>query len=58
LDAISYTILLLLHSYMTLERFSSTVQPYEIVLALWFLSLLVDEIRQVCHLSLKHLVKA
>ena len=39
--------LLLLHSYMTLEAFSDTVQPYEIILAIWMGTVALDEIAQV-----------
>lgn len=39
--------LLLLHSYMTLEAFSDTVQPYEIILAVWMGTVALDEIAQV-----------
>jgi hypothetical protein len=47
MDAMAFVLLLGLHSYMTLQRFSDTVQGYEIVLAIWFIALAVEEVRQV-----------
>lgn len=46
-DAISYVCLLLLHSYMSLQAFQSTVQGYELLLVIWFIAIGVDELRQV-----------
>jgi hypothetical protein len=47
LDCICFAILVAYHSYMAVESFSDTVQPYEVVLALWFFTFLADELRQV-----------
>ena len=45
-DCISYTIFLILHNYIALFNFSREFQISEIVLYLWFLVMIVDEIRQ------------
>ena len=47
LDLLCVVLLLGLNFYMTLEAFSSTVQPYEIVLAVWMALLGIEEYRQV-----------
>ena len=45
-DCISYTIFVILHTYIALFNFSREFQYPEIVLYLWFLIMILDEIRQ------------
>lgn len=47
----SFTVLVGFHSYATLEVFADTVRPYEYALAAWFVSLTLEELRQV-HIQL------
>ncbi len=47
IDFMLYMMLIGIHTYVTLEKFSNTIQPIEYILLIWFFALLVQEIKQV-----------
>lgn len=46
IDFMLYMMFIGIHTYVTLEKFSNTIQPIEYVLFIWFFALLVEEVKQ------------
>lgn len=53
IDCTAFIALLLLHSYVTMAPFTDDFSTEEVVLALWFFALFVEELRQGWSLGLK-----